>query len=70
MLGPTAFPLSLTEPLTRSLQTADPPGMLQEPEDSQRLTRDLTRSLYLELWHRHDELAIEAPGDPDESVDR
>jgi hypothetical protein len=68
MFGPPAFPLPLTEPLTRSLQPADPEPC--EPEQPVRLTRDLTRSLYRELWHRHDELAIDPPGDPDESQER
>lgn len=65
MLGPTAFPLSLTEPLTRSLHIADPLSAEEEPVQSVRLTRDLTISLHRELWHRDDELAIAAPADPD-----
>jgi hypothetical protein len=66
MLGPTAFPLSLTEPLTRSLYVAEPALAVAEPEPRVRLTRDLTRSLQRELWHAHDELAIDAPGDDGE----
>lgn len=53
MLGPAAFPLSLTEPLTRSLSIAEPALSLPEPEPRVRLTRDLTLSLQLELWHAH-----------------
>lgn len=63
MLKPIAFPLSLTEPLTRSLLTAEPLLMVREAEERVRMTRDLTRSLHQELWHRDDEVAIEAPGD-------
>jgi hypothetical protein len=63
MLKPIAFPLSLTEPLTRSLLTAEPLLMVREEEERVRLTRDLTCSLHQELWHREDELAIAAAGD-------
>ena len=65
-MKPVAFPLSLTEPLTRSLLTAEPLLVVQEPEERVRLTRDLTSSLHRELWHREDEVAIEAPGDDDQ----
>ena len=37
--------------------------MVREAEERVRMTRDLTRSLHQELWHRDDEVAIEAPGD-------
>ena len=67
MLGPTAFPLALTEPLTRSLYTAEPLLRVQEPPIRVRLTRDLTRSLQCELWHEPEELAIEAAGDESEA---
>ena len=65
MHGPTAFPLSLTEPLTRSLATAEPLRAEPEPEARVRLTRDLTTSLQRELWHEADQLAIAAAGDDD-----
>ena len=41
-------------------------ALVREAEERVRMTRDLTRSLHRELWHREDEVAIEAPGDEED----